>query len=148
VTDAEAYRTLGVDPGSDAKTVQKAYRERALEAHPDRAGSDPERALFTKRFMKIRDAYAHLREGGFPAAASMPAPEEVVEDPPEVRTYHRTFAKSWDEEEEFSQAEKLGFNFSWSPDQILLWGILIPGGAIGTVWFLRLIIGILRGDGG
>ncbi|PCI36339.1 MAG: hypothetical protein COB53_09900 [Elusimicrobia bacterium] len=140
--DDDAYRILGVPAGTDAKGVQKAYRERALEAHPDRAGSDPERAVFTKRFMKIRDAYEHLRKNGFP----VPAPYEVVEDPPEVRTYHRSFAKSWDEEEEFSQAEKLGLNFSWNSDQVILWGIVIPGGAVGTIWFLRFIVRALQGE--
>ncbi|OIO08534.1 MAG: hypothetical protein AUJ52_08000 [Elusimicrobia bacterium CG1_02_63_36] len=143
MTDEEAYRTLAVEPGSDAKAVQQAYRLKALEAHPDRAGSDTERAVFTKRFMKIRDAYAHLRDSGFP----VPEPQEVVEDPPELRrTYQRSFAKPWDEDEEFSQAEKLGFKFAWSPEQVLLWGVVIPGGALGTVWFLRFLIRVLHGE--
>lgn len=142
MNDKEAYRILGVAVGTDAKGVQAAYRERALETHPDRAGSDEERALFTRRFMKIRDAYAHLRESGFPVAA----PQEVVADPPEIRTYQRRYAKSWEEEQEFSQAEKLGFKFSWSPDQLLLWGVMMPAGAFGTIWFLRFIVRAIRGD--
>ena len=132
MTDDEAYRVLGVSPGSDAKGVQRAYRERALEAHPDRAGSDGERAIFTKRFLRVRDAYEYLRKAGFP----VPAPEEVVEDPPEIRTYHRSFAKPWDEEE-FSQAEKLGVQWEWSLEGIILWGVIVPCGAIGAVLFLR-----------
>jgi len=142
MNDDEAYKILGVSPGAEAKAVQQAYRQRALEAHPDRAQSDEERAVFTKRFMKVRDAYEHLRESGFP----VPAPQEVVEDPPEVRTYQRKFAKSWDEEVEFSQAEKLGLNFSWNPDQVILWGIVIPCGGIGTVWFLRFLFRVLHGE--
>ncbi len=142
MTDAQAYKILGVAKGADAKGIQKAYRERALEAHPDRAGSDEERALFTRRFMKIRDAYAHLRDNGFP----VPAPEEVVEDPPEVRTYHRDFAKPRYPEEERTLSETLGFKFEWNPEQVILWGIVIPGGAYGTFWFLRFIVTALRGE--
>ena len=142
MTDEQAYRVLGVSKGADAKGVQNAYRKRALEAHPDRAATDEERKIFTKRFMKIRDAYAHLRDNGFP----VPAPEEVVEDPIELRTYHRDFAKPLQKKEERTLAETLGINFEWSPEQIILWAIVMPGGAYGTFVFLRFLAGVLRGE--
>jgi hypothetical protein len=33
------YRVLGVAPGADLASVKKAYRQKALECHPDRGGS-------------------------------------------------------------------------------------------------------------
>lgn len=54
-TVAEAYETLGLDPGADLEAVRRAYRERAKETHPD-CGGDPE------AFIRVREAYERLRE--------------------------------------------------------------------------------------
>jgi hypothetical protein len=51
---AEAYRTLGLDPGADEATVREAYRERVKEVHPDRGGSEDE-------FKRVTRAYEALR---------------------------------------------------------------------------------------
>lgn len=53
-TIAEAYRTLGVDPGADEETVRAAYRERAKATHPDAESGDEE------EFKRVNRAYKRL----------------------------------------------------------------------------------------
>ena len=55
LTVAEAYETLGLEPGADLEAVQGAYRERVKETHPD-LGGDPE------AFIRVREAYERVRE--------------------------------------------------------------------------------------
>lgn len=52
---ADAARTLGVAPGSDAATVRRAFRRLALRHHPD-AGGD------AATFRAVREAYDLLVE--------------------------------------------------------------------------------------
>ena len=54
-TVAEAYETLGLEPGADPEAVRRAYRERVKETHPDRGG-DP------GAFIRVREAYERLCE--------------------------------------------------------------------------------------
>ena len=53
---AEAYRTLGVDPGADEETVKQAYRELAKSTHPDTGSGDEE------EFKRVTRAYERLVE--------------------------------------------------------------------------------------
>ncbi|MFC1679561.1 J domain-containing protein [Elusimicrobiota bacterium] len=141
MTTEEAYAVLGVQAGASPKEVQLAYRKRAMERHPDRASSEAEVAYFTKRFMEVRDAYEHLRREGFP----VPEPQEVVEDPPEIRTVTRVWAKKKEgEDDDISLSEKLGLGFHVTVESIVMWGILIPGGIVLLVLFLRFLFGTLR----
>ena len=50
-----AYRALGLDPGADDAAVQRAYRERVKETHPDRADGDEE------AFKRVTRAYERLK---------------------------------------------------------------------------------------
>lgn len=70
MTPEEAYRALGLQPGSGAEAVQEAYRRHALEKHPDRAQGVE--LHDRKAWLKVRDAYECLRAAGFP---SLPPPE-------------------------------------------------------------------------
>jgi len=136
VTTEQAYRLLGVSPGAAPKEVQQAYRQRALERHPDRASNPEEASYYTRAFMEIRDAYEHLRREGFP----VPEPQEVVQDPPQVRTYHRSFAPKPGEAEDVGLSEKLGLGFEVRPETVIIWGLLIPGGAVALVLFIRFLL--------
>ncbi len=51
---AEAYRTLGVDPGADEEAVRAAYRDRAKSTHPDADSGDAE------EFKRVTRAYERL----------------------------------------------------------------------------------------
>lgn len=49
----EAYRRLGLDESADDGDIQRAYRERVKETHPDRGGDKEE-------FKAITEAYERL----------------------------------------------------------------------------------------
>lgn len=53
-SEAEAYRTLGVEPGADDATVKQAYRQKVKEVHPDTDGGDEE------TFKRVNRAYERL----------------------------------------------------------------------------------------
>ncbi|MFB6159921.1 MAG: DnaJ domain-containing protein [Haloferacaceae archaeon] len=53
----EAYRTLGLDPGAGQDAVERAYRERVKETHPDAGAGDEE------TFKRVKRAYEALDEG-------------------------------------------------------------------------------------
>jgi len=55
-TIAEAYQTLGVDPGADEEAVRAAYRELAKSTHPDADSGDAE------EFKQVTRAYERLVE--------------------------------------------------------------------------------------
>jgi hypothetical protein len=55
-TIAEAYRTLGVDPGADEEALREAYRELAKSTHPDADSGDEE------EFKRVNRAYERLIE--------------------------------------------------------------------------------------
>ncbi|MFB6091514.1 MAG: J domain-containing protein [Haloquadratum sp.] len=55
-TRAEAYRTLGLDPGADDDAVRAAYRERVKAVHPDTDAGDEE------QFKRVNRAYERLTE--------------------------------------------------------------------------------------
>ena len=73
MTPEEAYRILELEPGATPEAVQEAYRKAALRTHPDRAEGF---GLHDKKaWLKVRDAYEHLREAGFPDLLQAPPPE-------------------------------------------------------------------------
>jgi hypothetical protein len=122
MTTDQAYTILRIQPGATAKDIQRAYRARALEYHPDRATSEEDAAYLTRRFMEVRDAYEQLRREGFP----VPEPEVVLEDiPPGNWTAGRNFMK--DEPEDRTQwAKGPGIPLQ----SIILWGVIIPAGGV------------------
>lgn len=54
-TDGSAYSTLGLGPGADWDTIERAYKKLIKRYHPDRAGGDARRAA------EINRAYRELR---------------------------------------------------------------------------------------
>jgi DnaJ-like protein len=55
--DASAYATLGLEPGADIATIERAYKRLIKLNHPDRQGGNAERAA------EINRAYRELRGG-------------------------------------------------------------------------------------
>jgi ferredoxin len=50
------YEVLFLDPGADEEAIERAYRERVKQAHPDQGGS-------VEEFRAVRTAYERLRAG-------------------------------------------------------------------------------------
>lgn len=55
-TTAEAYRTLGLEPGASESAIRSAYRENVKKSHPDTDGGDE------RRFKRVNEAYERLTE--------------------------------------------------------------------------------------
>src|SRR6056297_3452589 len=53
------YDILGVDSDASEKDIKKAYREKAMEYHPDRNPDDPEAG---KKFKEASEAYEVLSD--------------------------------------------------------------------------------------
>jgi hypothetical protein len=53
-SEAQAYRTLGLEPGADDAAVKRAYREKVKEVHPDTDSGDEE------AFKQLTRAYERL----------------------------------------------------------------------------------------
>ncbi|MBI4348745.1 MAG: J domain-containing protein [Elusimicrobia bacterium] len=135
----EAYRVLGLGAGAGADDVKKAYRRKALESHPDRYTDPRDKAFHEKRFLEAREAYAHLRAEGFP---ELPAESEVAPDfGPKLAG--RSFAPR--ETEDVPASEKLGLQVPWRMESILAWGLGLPAAALGLVYFVKLLVGLIRG---
>ncbi|WP_152042739.1 J domain-containing protein [Salinigranum salinum] len=56
LSQTEAYRALGLDPGADEDAVRDAYRERVKEVHPDRPSGDED------EFKRVNRAYERLTD--------------------------------------------------------------------------------------
>jgi molecular chaperone DnaJ len=55
----DPYEVLGVERDADADTIKTAYRQRAMQYHPDRNPGD---ATAEERFKELSEAYALLRD--------------------------------------------------------------------------------------
>ena len=51
--DVEAYDVLGVSPDASADEIQRAYRRKVKEVHPDHGGSE-------EKFVQVQSAYERL----------------------------------------------------------------------------------------
>lgn len=57
MTTGEAYKELGIAPGSSQDDIKKAFRRRAHETHPDKVGGDG------SAFKRMNSAYETLKCG-------------------------------------------------------------------------------------
>jgi hypothetical protein len=101
--------------------------------HPDRAPErDAERQA--RKFMEVREAYECLRSKGCP----VPAAEQVVEEPAYFRrTAGRSFAPKGPDP---LARERWASGQESSPWSWVLWCVVIPGGALGVVVFVRYLL--------
>ena len=67
------YTLLGVSPDADADEIQRAYRQRVLELHPDRNDAPDAAAAF----VAVKQAYDEIRD---PAAAEARLIASVMQD--------------------------------------------------------------------
>jgi molecular chaperone DnaJ len=65
MTKRDYYETLGVERTASAADIKRAYRQRAMQHHPDRNPDDSEAE---QRFKEINEAYAFLRDADKRAA--------------------------------------------------------------------------------
>jgi curved DNA-binding protein CbpA len=92
------YAVLGIDPGADAETVTRAYREQAKQWHPDAT----EGSAASERFHDVAAAYAVLGDRGtrreydrVRAELRPAAPAEAAVAAPAPRAPIRRRAKPW-----------------------------------------------------
>jgi len=74
----DPFDVLGLDPGADEDAIERAYRERVKETHPDQGGSVAE-------FRRVRNAYEAITSGREDAIVSTGRPGENGR-----REHHRT----------------------------------------------------------
>ena len=78
------FEILGVDPDADDDAVERAYRRRVMETHPDQGGS-------TEAFQLVRAAYESIQAGDAAAfeeseVETDPEPEEFDRQPASAAT--------------------------------------------------------------
>ncbi|MFB6120308.1 MAG: ferredoxin Fer [Halobacteriaceae archaeon] len=67
------FDVLGVDPDADEAEIERAYRRRVKEAHPDHGGS-------TAAFREVRAAYEQLTNGEYEARERDSGPSRPTAD--------------------------------------------------------------------
>src|ERR1700759_2663743 len=78
-SQADPYKTLGVDPGATDTELRSAYHRLVQLHHPDHNGGSAESA---RKFEEGQDAYARIREQREPAPATPKHSSESA--PPKV----------------------------------------------------------------
>jgi DnaJ-class molecular chaperone len=58
-TDVDYWQVLGLEPGADAASLKRAFRQQARRWHPDLNGNDP---VAEERFKLVNEAYAVLSD--------------------------------------------------------------------------------------
>jgi curved DNA-binding protein CbpA len=71
------FDVLGIDPDADEEEIDRAYRQRAKETHPDQGGS-------ARAFQRVRAAYEAIESG------SLDEPDLDVDEVDEVNEEERT----------------------------------------------------------
>ena len=56
---SDYWQVLGLEPGADAASLKRAFRDQARQWHPDLNGSDP---VAEERFKQVNEAYAVLSD--------------------------------------------------------------------------------------
>lgn len=131
------FDVLGIDPETDRSEVERAYRRRVKETHPDLGGS-------TREFLRVRQAYEAITDGAVEVAENgesgpadpdaAPTDEDAVADTERVvgtveyLNYDRLVDYGWDIEDPdlFRKAAAAGLaledhgEFEVYPDESIL----------------------------
>ena len=88
MTEAEAYKLLGLSPAADEQQIKRAYRQALRTAHPDAGGTDRE-------FIAVRTAYhTLLRARAATPARAADASRPTTRQQATVRKHRSTTAKA------------------------------------------------------
>jgi curved DNA-binding protein CbpA len=93
------YAVLGVLPGAGVDEVRKAFRRKALAAHPDQGGTD-------KAFRELKEAFEYLIENAPAPTAEVDRNSFLSSDPFSDPDYlkHEYFAPKNDQLAEFERS--------------------------------------------
>lgn len=91
----DPYTVLGLRPGATRAEIRRAYRQRAMESHPDVAGADA-----TERMAQINDAREALLSGsgagsGGPGDAGHAEPRRPAPPPRERPAWADAHESAW-----------------------------------------------------
>jgi len=147
------YAILGVSPEDDIQVIQRAYRKRAIENHPDRGGSHRAMVLVNEAWFVLRDARqraAYDRErSGSPSSSTS---EEVRQAAHKAHDQAQHYPKSADDidqwldrvAKDFSSAQYGQTEYSfWMPSFPTATGSHSASSFIGIGGFIGFIIGTL-----
>jgi DnaJ family protein C protein 3 len=84
------YKILGVSRKAHAKEIKKAYREQALQWHPDKHSGEEEKEKAEKQFQLVAEAYEILSDQDKRAAYDRG--EDVTGNNPQAQHHHNPFA--------------------------------------------------------
>jgi curved DNA-binding protein CbpA len=91
----DCYAVLGVSEDASQEEIKEAYRERALECHPDRA-EEGEEAAAKEEFVQVRKAFEVLsdpqKRAAYDAAEDEETAARTVE---EAQVRRRSYRKAW-----------------------------------------------------
>jgi curved DNA-binding protein CbpA len=91
------YKILGVSADADIQTIKAAYRQRAVECHPDRGGSHEKMILINEAWQILsnpttRSHYDFARRNQTDLSAQRTASEEAENAKRKAQTYPRNWA--------------------------------------------------------
>lgn len=86
----DPYATLGVEPGASAADIRRAYRRRALEVHPDIAGTDT-----TDQMADLNEARDRLLAEASEQGSGPKPPRRHPRGDPETAPYDHS--PTWDD---------------------------------------------------
>lgn len=89
----DCYAVLGVSRDASQEEIKAAFRERALECHPDRA-DDGERAAAKEEFVRVREAFEVLSDPEARAAYDESGDAEAAAEAA-GRPRRRSYAEAW-----------------------------------------------------